>query len=433
MTYPHTLEEWLQILELRHPTEIDLGLDRVQVVFDRLDLPLPYSVVIGGTNGKGTTLQAICNGLSKLGLQVAAYTSPHIYRFNERICINGTEASDADIVDAFERVEQSRADVSLTYFEFTTLAAFVLFSRRFVERKLDVMVCEVGLGGRLDAVNVLDPSLSIVTGVGLDHQDWLGDTVEAIAYEKAGILRKERLGLVGETFPAEVLSALRGQGFSLMSYGKEFGCALIEEGSTPAVRQFKQAGEILCCTLSSTYGLPLNNLALAMQACVLVSESNQNWRMSQSDIDSLALEISDTRVSGRLEKVSDSPVTIVDVAHNPQAAANLARFTLEHYKDKKRFAVFSCLKDKDIREIVAAEQGVFDTWFISELQGERAMPKTNIESALNDAQQVWESFETLEDAYNSACKAANCVDGMVVVFGSFHVLETLNLRSLSNG
>lgn len=422
-----TLSEWLSDLEQRHPTEIDLGLDRVRLVFDRLQLSgrMPYSIIVGGTNGKGSTLQAISNGFRALGLRVGTYTSPHLYRFNERICLQGSEIEDHALVCAFEAVEEARGDTSLTYFEFTTLAAFVIFSRASQSRELDVIVCEVGLGGRLDAVNVLDGDLSLVTSIGLDHQDWLGDTLEEIAREKAGIFRRSRRGLVGETFPSSVLRELSGSGYSIWVYADDFG---ISCDGDEAYEFITGSG---IAALNPSYGcsLPKNNLCLAMQACIIAIEDNDRWSIDFSKLDQCAQAISRTRVPGRLQQVGDNPLTILDVAHNEAAARFLAEHLGAEHAGRKVNAVFSCLKDKDIREIVRCMSEVVGEWFVAPLDGARAMPLSTIKEELSLIGAKVRTFESLSDAFLAASDSARDRDAIVLAFGSFYVLEALGERT----
>lgn len=425
-----TLSDWLSDLERRHPTEIDLGLERVRLVFERLALSnkMPYSIIVGGTNGKGSTLQAISNGLSALGFRVGTYTSPHLYIFNERVCLQGMQVDDETLVRAFEVVESARKDVSLTYFEFTTLAAFTIFADRFEAQDLDVAVCEVGLGGRLDAVNVLDGQLSIVTSIGLDHQDWLGDTLEKIAFEKAGIFRRSTRGLVGETFPRNVLSDIIRKGYSLSVYGDDFGGQTSDKGG---YQFFSTSGEVSLnpCLDNS---LPKNNLCLAMQACIIALESlDSGNRGSSKDLDLCAQAIAETEVPGRLQIVRDSPLTLFDVAHNAAAAKVLADYLAEHHSEKPVKAVFSCLKDKDIRAIVGQMDAVVEEWFVAPMDGARAMPIEEIQIGLASSTGKVRCYECLADAFAAASKEASEGEGMILAFGSFYVLEALRDRALT--
>ncbi|KZY59146.1 hypothetical protein A3742_13685 [Oleiphilus sp. HI0071] len=423
-----TLSEWLNDLEQRHPTEIDLGLERVRLVFDRLQLTdsMPYCIVVGGTNGKGSTLKAIENGLSSVGLRIGTYTSPHLYRFNERICLQGKEVGDQTLVDAFDVVERARGDISLTYFEFTTLAAFVVFSNAFRAGELDAIICEVGLGGRLDAVNVLDGDLSLVTSIGLDHQDWLGNTIEEIAREKAGIFRPSKLGLVGETFPNSILNELIAVGYSLSIYGEDFG--ITHKGDCRF--EFFTGSKLVLLDPCQQSSLPKNNLCLAMQACIIALEAKEGGELTPKTLDRCAKAISKTQVPGRLQQVSEEPVIIFDVAHNEAAAQFLADYLSNKHLGRKVRAVFSCLKDKDIRAIVRIMSPFISEWFIAPLKGSRAMSVEAIENELSFVGAQVRSFDDLSDAFAAASDVGCSQDAMVLAFGSFYVLESLGERIL---
>ncbi len=424
-----TLSDWLSDLEQRHPTEIELGLDRVRLVFERLDLAgkMPFSIIVAGTNGKGSTLQGIANGLSALNLQVGTYTSPHLYRFNERVCLNGEPVDDGLLVWAFECVERAREDVSLTYFEFTTLAAFVIFQKGFEAGNLDAIVCEVGLGGRLDAVNILDGDVSIVSSIGLDHQEWLGDTLEKIAREKSGVFRVSKPALVGESFPQSVLDDLDRQGFSMTAFGKDFGLYR-HLNDTYTFNALSGALELNPCLTNS---LPKNNLCLAMQACIIALESNEAWPDDFTSLSVCARAIANTSVAGRLQYVCDDPVTLFDVAHNEPAAAFLSAHLSEQHANMQVKAVFSCLKDKDIRAIVHCMSPAVNEWFIALLEGSRAMPVREIAQELKAVGARVSCFEDLKDAFEEASKKARDEDAMVLAFGSFYVLEAIGERTLN--
>ena len=422
-----TLSDWLSDLEKRHPTEIELGLDRVRLVFDRLDLAgkMPFSIIVAGTNGKGSTLQGIANGLSALDLRVGTYTSPHLYRFNERVCLGGKAVDDDVLVSAFECVERARKDVSLTYFEFTTLAAFLIFRQAFEAGQLDAIVCEVGLGGRLDAVNILDGNLSIVTSIGLDHQDWLGDTVEEIAREKSGVFRTSKPALVGESFPGSVLDDLRNQGFSIEVFGERFG----RYSDLDETYAFHSRSGVVFLDPCLANSLPKNNLCLAMQACIIALESNELWPNDFASLSVCAEAIAKTCVAGRLEYVADDPVTLFDVAHNEPAAAFLASRLSERHANMTINAVFSCLKDKDIRAIVHCMAPVVSEWFVAPLYGARAMPVDSIRKELERVGATVRCFDDLKDAYTEASSKAREEGALVLAFGSFYVLEAIGERT----
>lgn len=228
MLTTRSLTEWLQRIEALHPAEIELGLDRVGRVYRGLpEAVTPRVISVAGTNGKGSTVECITRCARQQRLRTGTYTSPHLVRFNERMCINGEPADDRQIVTALEQVEQARGDIPLTYFEFTTLAALALFRAE----ALDLWVLEVGLGGRLDAVNVVDADVAVITQIGLDHQDWLGDTRELIGAEKAGIMRSGALAVCSDPNPPDSIAAkARACGATLWQLGREFTFRSADDG-----------------------------------------------------------------------------------------------------------------------------------------------------------------------------------------------------------
>lgn len=429
-----SLSAWLSDIEKRHPTEIDLGLDRVREVYDNLSLKnaMPRTVVVAGTNGKGSTVQALNNGLAALGLTVATYTSPHFHRFNERIRLNGKEVSDDELTLAFERVEQARGNTSLTYFEFTTLSAYVIFAERALAGELDVAICEVGLGGRLDAVNVIDADVSTVVSIGLDHQDWLGDTVEKIAHEKAGVFRAGKVSLIGESFPKSVELELRDKGIVAQRFGRDFGVVVADSSlyndelsDFGGAQMYNQSSSLTYFDAVADSTLPANNLCLAMQACIELVETADDWKALHHDFSLSAQAISSTSVFGRLELIDGEPLTLWDVAHNGAAAECLSEYVDSKFGDREVVAVFSCLKDKDIREIVSAINSCVASWYIAEIDNPRALPVSDIKSVFFEFDATLNSFDNLTSAYEAARDYARKVDAVLIVFGSFYVLEAL--------
>ncbi|MGL4893875.1 MAG: bifunctional tetrahydrofolate synthase/dihydrofolate synthase, partial [Shewanella sp.] len=286
------LDEWLTYLLSIHPTEIDMGLTRVATVAQRLALLqlAPSKVVtVGGTNGKGTTCAMLENVLRLAGFTVGVYSSPHLINYNERVRINGKDASDEAFVEAFECIEAARGDISLTFFEYATLAALILFKAA----KLDVIILEVGLGGRLDATNIIDADLSVITAVDLDHQSYLGNTRESVGREKAGIFRRARPAIVGEpNLPVTVNDVAKDLGAHLYRVGQEFSYHERPDS-------WDYQGQIR--TLS---GLPLPTLPLPNAATVLAI-IEQGWPTLSAEV--IAQGISTARLTGRLEQVSATP------------------------------------------------------------------------------------------------------------------------------
>ncbi|MGM0450834.1 MAG: bifunctional folylpolyglutamate synthase/dihydrofolate synthase [Pseudomonadota bacterium] len=379
------LEEWLTYLESLHASEMELGLDRVMVVYRRL-LPegLPGRVVIiGGTNGKGSTLFALESLLLGSGHHTGAYTSPHIRRFNERIRIDGEEVSDAAICAAMAAVESARRGVPLTYFEFTTLAAFWLFR----EAGVDYPLLEVGLGGRLDAVNVAEPVLSIITGVDLDHTQWLGNDRERIGYEKAGILRPGRPALFGDPDPpASVTDQASAQGIPLRIRGYDFGGDETGDGLSASQQTAMAAYEAL--------GFAPDEQAIARLA-------------------------GRGGLPGRFQQLGGTPPVILDVGHNPQAARWLAQ-RLETLPHNGVQAVYAAMGDKDIEGVAGALSGAISGWHLAPLPGPRGLEAGTLAERIGQVipeGRVQVSC-SVEQALASA-RAAAGGDECVLVFGSF--------------
>lgn len=318
-----TVEQWLERLEALHPTEIDLGLDRVKTVGQRLNClkPAPLVIMVGGTNGKGTTSALLAALLRAQGLRVGVYNSPHIRRYNERVSINGEQISDADLCHSFRMVEAVRNDTSLTYFEFGTLAALAWFQHA----QVDAVVLEIGLGGRLDAVNIVDADLSVVSSIGLDHQSWLGDTVEEIAYEKFSIARPHKWIVNGQPRPphtaqktAEAIGA-KWAGRDELFFVEQH---LSEQGQVDGLTVRFQLNEQRTTWQLPVAHIPYHNVATAIQALALIK------RLPSYDV--VAQCVAELRVDGRLQTYKKTSAAgelwvTLDVAHNEQAAAYIGR------------------------------------------------------------------------------------------------------------
>ena len=402
-----TLAAWLTRIEAMHPAEIEMGLGRLRVVAERLgvsrfDIPV---ITVAGTNGKGSTLRMMAAMARHAGRRVCLYTSPHLLRFNERIQLPDGLVSDARLCEAFENVEQARGDVPLTYFEFTTLAALWLFA----SSDADLVLLEVGLGGRLDAVNVIDPDVAVVTSVGLDHQDWLGDTREAICAEKCGIGRPGRPLVFGEEdWPGNLESLIREGAAVPVLAGREFA-ALPEEGGLRFVD-----GRTLPCP--SRVVLGADNLATACQALSLAQVSLTQDAMEQAA--SLTL-------MGRCEYRQIRGVDCwFDVGHN---LAAVARFhTLLPDCEGVRHLVFGMMADKSVREVASEFSSDIAQWYLCAPGMARAAAVDQLEAALPE-RAPRQAFGSVAGALTCALDAANPGD-QVVVFGSFYtVAEALQV------
>lgn len=407
------LADWLSYLEQLHPSAIDMGLQRVQQVSTQLGLgrPAPLVVTVTGTNGKGSTCAFLESLLLAQGLKVAVYSSPHLLRYNERVRIAGVDATDAELCSAFAEVEQARGEISLTYFEMGTLAAFWLFERA----ALDAVILEVGLGGRLDAVNLIDADLSLVTSIGLDHADWLGDTRESVAFEKAGILRAGKPALCGDLDPPlPLLEQVAALDCPFFLRGRDYDLTL--DGLVWHWRGLNALGEVLQLDNLPLLDLPLQNAALAVQAYALL---DLPWQPAQ-----LAAALAATRVVGRLDRrrlnwQGKSLTLLLDVGHNPHAAEYLAQLLADHPVPGKRLAVFGLLADKDLSGVVNALQDEVHGWAVANLPSERSRSAAEIKAALLNVGAHVEAYADVAAALQAQCVQATAEDE-ILVFGSFY-------------
>lgn len=355
-TPPQTLDQWLDWQLRAHPREIELGLDRVRTVWQRLGAPAPARIVItvGGTNGKGSTVAFLESILRADGHRVGAFTSPHLLRYNERVRVQGADASEQMLIAAFDRIEQVRGDTPLTYFEFGTLAALLIFA----ESSLDVAVLEVGLGGRLDAVNIIDADASIVTTVDLDHQDWLGCDREAIGREKAGIFRAGRPAIIGEPDPPQALiDEAQRLGARLFRAGCDYRFEALLHG-------WRWSADDVSLDLPNP-GLdaPCQRANAAAAIAVLHELRGRIHWCPEAIVHGIAK----ATAPARMQRFAGPPELIVDVAHNPQAARVLADWLHSNPVSGRTIAVFGALADKDVEGIVDPLRAHIDCWLLAGL------------------------------------------------------------------
>ncbi len=405
-----TLEDWLHWQESLHPSSIDLGLQRVEAVAGRLDLhpPAGHVLTVAGTNGKGSTLCFAESLLDSLGLRSGVYTSPHLVRYNERIRVGGREVSDDELVEAFEVIDRARGNVSLTYFEFGTLAAFWLFSRA----RLDAWLLEISLGGRLDAVNTIDCDVALITTVAMDHQQWLGDSPEQIAVEKAGIIRAGRPVFYGDApAPVAVLRIARELDSPLGRYGREYGYEKQDRSWTCRVpgRVF---AELPLPAPGDDAQLRNASLAIAGVNALVSGLSDEAVRS--------ALECS-RLPAGRFQIVDREQQWILDVAHNPQAAAVLAN-RLRLLKNRPTIVVLGMMEDKDVPEFIRALKVDVQAWYCCPVEDRRGLSASALAAQLaplvDGPVYVTEELATaLEQAADAAGSGSR-----VLVCGSFHVV-----------
>lgn len=431
------LQEWLSWQESLHFSAIDLGLDRIQQVAARLGLLQPTFpiITVAGTNGKGSTVALLSSLLTEAGYQTGAYTSPHILRYNERIALNGEPVADAPICEAFAAIDAARGAISLTYFEFGTLAAMWLF----VRAEVDVVVLEVGLGGRLDAANLWDAEVAIVTSIGIDHVSWLGNDREVIGREKAGIARAGKALICGDPEPPSSIADVAAEvGAQYIQYGVDFFVQKVSDlGSTGDDSGTADHFTVNYPTLSSTEqaawsGLPLPGLLGEVQmrnaACSLLAlyQLRDYFTLSSAVI---RRGLVAAKLPGRLQKLATEPEVWVDVAHNPHAARQLAEFLQKNPPGGKNYVLFSMLSDKDIKGVLQVLAGVVDEWHYFPLHDERAMLMSDIHAAMR-AQNIAiaEPHVNLKQAWSTLRPNLNS-DDRVVAFGSFLVVSSM-LESL---
>ena len=406
------LKTWLCYLEQLHPSSIELGLERVKSVAERLELlqPAPYIFTVAGTNGKGTTCRTLEMILLAADKRVGVYSSPHLLHFTERVRINNQESTPSDTVKAFAAIEKARGDISLTYFEYATLAALY----QFKQAQLDVVILEVGLGGRLDATNIVDADIAIITTIGIDHVEYLGNTRESIGREKAGIFKPKSIAVVGEPeIPSTILDVAHAVNCPLFAVNKDWSYQQIDK----LTWQFNSS-------IKQYQNLPIPQVPLANAATAIAALSYSPFSITQKQIDS-ALE--KTSLIGRFQIIQLSPTVIVDVAHNPHAASYLVK-QIELLKQqqskvgKVRF-VIGMLKDKDIKSTLSIFNA--DQWYCASLYGERGCNADILKQFLQEENvENIATFDSVNEAYQKAMKEAK-EDDIIVVCGSFHTVSAV--------
>lgn len=424
----NTLAEWLAWQEGLHPRRIDLRLERLQAVWQQLGPPPLHGPVItvGGTNGKGSTVTYLDACCRAAGLRTGVYTSPHLLRYNERVRIDGQEATDEALCQAFACIDQARGDISLTYFEFGTLAALVLFSRARVE----LILLEVGLGGRLDAVNLLDADIAMVTSIGRDHMAWLGDDPNQIAFEKAGIFRPGRPAIIGSRAPPPRLrDQAEAVGARVFQLGREFDWELTAGEPRQWHWRHQDGAKRTHLPLPALLGqVQLDNAAAALCALhCLAGEGRTAWSMPHGMQDqALHQGLCSATLPGRFHIIPGQPRWILDVAHNQDAARVLAenmRALIGAEKTISVHGVFAVFADKEAEAIAAVLAPVVDCWHLAEPPGVRAMA---VELLASKVRMATNSDPLVCDDLNEALKQAQtCASGrdIILVTGSFMTVE----------
>ncbi|MFN3236600.1 MAG: bifunctional tetrahydrofolate synthase/dihydrofolate synthase [Pseudomonadales bacterium] len=391
------LDQWLAEIQATHPKDWDLGLERVGEVGRRLDLlhPAPTCLLVAGTNGKGSTCEYLAQLCTASGKSYGKATSPFLHRFNEQIVINGEPASDEDIVLAFTTIKAAAAEISLSYFEYGALAAMYLFQRAGVA----VGIFEIGLGGRLDAMNIIDADVAIITRIALDHQDWLGDTREAIGYEKAGIMRANKpVVVLDEDAPQSLLQHASDVGAELLLVNRDFH---YEDHELQLANQ--------------THQLAATQLPLASAVAALVAWHAAGFALEQAQVNHM---ISSAKLPGRFQVISESPLTVLDVCHNPDAASYLVE-KLKHRGKQGWHIVAGIYGDKDLGEIFQQLDPLAVGWYFANLDAPRGAAASELQAVLSDAcGSSSQTYDKVSSALQAARQAVGPHEGILVV-GSF--------------
>ncbi|KTD82354.1 bifunctional tetrahydrofolate synthase/dihydrofolate synthase [Legionella waltersii] len=403
------VSDWLKYLETRHSQEIQLGLDRIRKVAENLGLNHPTAKVItvAGTNGKGSTVSALEAVYTQAGYHVGAYTSPHLLVFNERIRVNTQMISDEELCQAFLHIELNRKDTPLTYFEMTTLAALW----HFKQCDLDLVILEVGLGGRLDATNIIDNDLAIITTIDFDHQEFLGNTIEKIASEKAGVIKMGKPIIYADESPAKsILEAAQQMKSKLLVYNQDY---FIEEGDA-------DWGYKYCETVYEQLPKPNIQLKSAAAALSAVNLLQNDLPIEQKHITAALKSLS---VPGRLQFVKGEVSYLFDVSHNAQSVRLLAEKLTGLKWPNKIHAVFSALKDKDLPSLIFPLRDCVDHWYPAQLDNKRAASPESILAAFKDAEIVVKTcYNSPTSAFEFALHQAVRGD-LIVIYGSFYTVS----------
>lgn len=416
LTNSSSLNDWLTWLDHLDPSKIELGLERIRSVWQKAAIGklAPVEVIVAGTNGKGSCVGMLENILGHAGYRVGSYTSPHIHHYNERVRINGNEVDDQLLVDGFAYVDALRGDTQLTYFEFGTLAAFKVFA----DAQLDIVLLEVGLGGRLDAVNLVDADVALVTSIDLDHMDWLGKDRDSIAYEKAGVFRQGKMAICADENPPETLTRhARVTGTPLLVLNRDFGFDVDDHGTWSWWLNDQQGqwqlGELPKSGLGG--GVQYTNAAAVLAVL-------QQLPVGPVTLEAIHDGLATTHVPGRFETLSYEPDIIVDVAHNPQSARALAEHLQTQGVNGQTLAVFGAMADKDLRGIVEPLVDHVDSWYLATPATLRAAGVVDLETALSaSGEQTYTDYENIMSALAAARTAAK-QDDRIIIFGSFYTV-----------
>lgn len=421
-----SLSEWLSWQETLHLSEIDLGLVRIGKVAKTLGVLSPSFpiITIAGTNGKGSSVAILESILRAEGYKTGAYTSPHLIHYNERIAVNNTPLKDDKICSAFEKIDKARRDIegheiSLTYFEFGTLAALL----NFIEEKVDVALLEVGLGGRLDAANLWDASLAIISGIAIDHVSWLGNDREKIAIEKSGIMRKQHPVVCGDVNPPSTIrsEAIR-IGATLYQIGKDFSYNKSNDRHNWEWQGWDHSQPLSLPKPSLSGDFQLNNAATVIAGLHSIKDQ------LPVSLSSLEKGLQNISLPGRMQILQKEPEWLVDVAHNPQSAQQLAEYLNHHPVKGKTYAIFSMLDDKDISQVLSFMGSLINEWHLVELKNNRGLKMNLLKNTLSKHFKKTSSHTYIytHDNFQNTChhlKKTTKNEDRVVAFGSFLVVS----------
>ena len=408
------VNEWLEWQQTVHPLNIDFKLERILSVYEKLDIPkiAKKIITVAGTNGKGSTVSFLESILCKNNLKVGTFTSPHILKYNERIKINGKDIDDESLLNVFELIDEKRGNTTLTYFEFATLSAFYLFSKA----DLDVAVLEVGLGGRLDATNIIDSDISIITSIGIDHTEFLGDTIDSIALEKAGVMRSFKKCIFAQENPPSVL----------YKYSKNRSVNLLTHNNDYTITRYSDSWSIVSKAME-IHDIPNLKMVGDYQynyaaASVIALDDILPEALSNQEL--LRNALCDTTIPGRFQYLQHSPDIILDVAHNEDAAKSLAT-NIKRLDYKTIHVVLGILADKDVYSIVKPFSLLVDHWHIGTIGSERGMNaeeiKFRIKSLFKNKFSI-QTYNSVTAAYNGAIYQQDD-NNLILVYGSFYTVS----------
>ena len=411
----NSLKGWLDWQETLHPKSIDLGLERVAKVFNRLNPQgiKPATITVAGTNGKGSSIAFLEAIYRAQGLCVGAYTSPHIINYNERIKVDGSAVSDQLICASFERIEAVRDNISLSYFEFSTLAALDIFSRANV----DIQLLEVGLGGRLDAVNIVDADATIITSISIDHTAWLGETREAIAYEKAGVFRKNIAAIISDSNPPQSLITYANEIHAPLS---RIGCEFGYKKNTHSWTWHNENSQLNDLPPPLLKGEHQYRNASAVLAAIQTLQD----KIAVSE-QAIKQGLSSVNLLGRFQLIQSEPPVLLDVSHNPQAAQALIEFLQTEFKQTPIHAIFTMMSDKDLTGVIKLMQPFIKHWYISPLDNPRNSMSSDIKNAfkLCHIDQVSSDFKDFISTFQAAKTCCRADNGLILIFGSFFLVS----------